>query len=535
MPKLPSAVNVLAYARSSHSGGGMARASLDDEDVWEDDFQTPHSPVHHIVRWNGGGHGEPAMERLETSGGSPNWQSFVQVDDSEEELETLEDIDPHWRAMCWLQVAVQGIAKEEVPWYELVTPMTSGMEGAALSMAKCLLAAWRWNIKVCGEDDCPPARTILNIGRFMTDEEMAGGVGEPHWFVAYSCTLQWVGEVAQRRKWEWPWGEALEVRASPLVCIFWHKTGTDLTVASLKLCWEPAPRALYCQRESSPTAHVITYLDKEAVHIPSLDVWDQLVWPTAVAIPHALTEAELYGYCRDQVVDLDPVLPVAQFWVMEEGGAYLCTVRALVFKGSVLVYNPTMNEVEWVPVRGLANDLSWAKERSAVALVNYVPHVPAEVAQIARLGASQIVSSPGKNSMSEEEEVQHPNPLTTDTDPDWEDESEDGAGQTDPKEEVEPSRWQHTWDWEAIMEGAEGLAYDDLWSDVDATITGVDGPQGPALSLHDEAANPPPHTLRCAALHMLGSPMDHMLPLEAAITSGDIIKVHVDEAELDNP
>ena len=51
--------------------------------------------------------------------------------------------------------------------------------------------------------------TILNIGQFMTEEETAGGVGEPHWFVAYSHTLQWVGEVARRRKWEWPMREAL--------------------------------------------------------------------------------------------------------------------------------------------------------------------------------------------------------------------------------------------------------------------------------------------------------------------------------------
>ena len=39
MPKLASAVNVLAYARSSCSSRGMVRASLDDEDAWEDDFQ----------------------------------------------------------------------------------------------------------------------------------------------------------------------------------------------------------------------------------------------------------------------------------------------------------------------------------------------------------------------------------------------------------------------------------------------------------------------------------------------------------------
>ena len=125
-PKLPSAVNVLAYTLSIRSSGGMARASLDDEDTWEDDFQTPHSPVHHVVRQDGGGHGEPAAEGMEASGGSPSWQSFFWVDIGEEEPETLEDIDPDWRAMLWLQVAVQGIAEEEVPWYELVTPLTSG-------------------------------------------------------------------------------------------------------------------------------------------------------------------------------------------------------------------------------------------------------------------------------------------------------------------------------------------------------------------------------------------------------------------------
>ena len=116
-----------------------------------------------------------------------------------------------------------------------------------------------------------------------------------------------------------------------------------------------------------------------------------MVWPTTAAIPHALTEAELYGYCQGQVVDLGPMMPVAQFQVMAEGGAYLCTARALVFKGSNLAYNPTLNEAEWVLVHGLANDLSWAEERSAVALVNYVPHAPVEAAKITRLMAGRIV------------------------------------------------------------------------------------------------------------------------------------------------
>ena len=90
----------------------MARA-LDDDEAWEDDFQTPHTPARYIVRWDGGSHGELAVERLEASRGSPAWQSFFQVDNGKEP-ETLEDINPHWRAMRWLQVAVQGIAQVQV-------------------------------------------------------------------------------------------------------------------------------------------------------------------------------------------------------------------------------------------------------------------------------------------------------------------------------------------------------------------------------------------------------------------------------------
>ena len=158
MPKLASAVNVLSYAQSSHSSGGMARASLDKEDAWEDDSQTLHMPVHHVVWHDRGSSGEPATERMEPAEGSPSWQSYYQVNVDEEEAEMLESINPHWRATCWLQMAVQGIAEEEVPWYKLVTPLTSGAEGTALSLAKCLLVEWRWSMAVWGEDACLPPR-----------------------------------------------------------------------------------------------------------------------------------------------------------------------------------------------------------------------------------------------------------------------------------------------------------------------------------------------------------------------------------------
>ena len=350
MPKLASAVNVLSYAWSSHSCGGMAQAFLDDEDAWKDDFQTPHMPVCRVVQWDGGSRGELAAERMEASRGSPGWQPYYQVDIGEEEA-TLESIDPTWRATHWLQLAVQGIVEDEVPWYELAIPLVLGAEGTALLLAKRLLTAWRWSIKVRGEDVCPPAPTVLNIGQFMTKEEVAEGMGEPHWFVAYSCTLQQVGEAAHGQKWGWPAKEALEVKVSPLVHAFWEETGMDLTMACLKLCWEPTPRAIYHKREEGPVAHIVTFLDELAVRVPSLDAWDQFVWLPTVAIPQALTEAELYGYCCSQVVDLGPVMPVVQFRVMDEAGAYLSIARALVFEGSIWhMTQPRMKQSGFKPM-----------------------------------------------------------------------------------------------------------------------------------------------------------------------------------------
>ena len=87
-------------------------------------------------------------------------------------------------------------------------------------------------------------------------------------------------------------------------------------------------------------------------------------------MPWALTEAEPYGYCHGQTIDLGPVMLAAQLRVRDEVGTNLCEAQALVFEGSVLAYNPARDEAEWVPVCGLANDLTWAEERSTMALAN---------------------------------------------------------------------------------------------------------------------------------------------------------------------
>ena len=87
----------------------------------------------------------------------------------------------------------------------------------------------------------------------------------------------------------------------------------------------------------------------------------------------------------------------------DKAGTYLCVAQALVFKGSVLAYNPARDEAEWVPTRGIANDLSWV-EKLAVALANYVPRISQEGTRIVRLGAYRLMNWPNDSSSMEEEE-----------------------------------------------------------------------------------------------------------------------------------
>ena len=43
-------------------------------------------------------------------------------------------------------------------------------------------------------------------------------------------------------------------------------------------------------------------------------------------------------------------------------------------EGSMLAYNLSSNEAEWIPVRGTFSDLSQVEERSACTLANLIPH-----------------------------------------------------------------------------------------------------------------------------------------------------------------
>ena len=213
-----------------------------------------------------------------------------------------------------------------------------------------------------------------------------------------------------------------------------------------------------------------------AVHVPTLDARDQFVWPPSVAMPRAAAEVEQYGYHCRNAMDLGAVMPVTKFRVTNEEGAYLCAAQGLIFKGSILAYNPARDEADWVPTHGVTNDLSWVEERMAVVLANFVPCIPQEVDHITELGAHRLLGwaddSPSEEDDEQtQEEEDEPEGDEHEEAEEWEE--EDPADLEEQGEMgLEADPWRQSWEWGSIMDDEQPLSFDNQQLDSDTTVGG---------------------------------------------------------------
>ena len=193
-------------------------------------------------------------------------------------------------------------------------------------------------------------------------------------------------------------------------------------------------------------------------------------------MPRATTEVEQYGYCHGNTVDLGVVMPATEFRVTNKEGVYLCAAQGLIFEGSILAYNAARDKAEWVPTHGVANDLSWAEERMAVTLANFVPHIPQEVDRIAELGACHLLGWADDSPSEEDDEQTQEEEDEPEGDEHKEAEQREEEDPTDLEEQGEtglganPQR--RSWEWGSMIDNEQPLAFDDLRSDSDTMVGG---------------------------------------------------------------
>ena len=91
---------------------------------------------------------------------------------------------------------------------------------------------------------------------------------------------------------------------------------------------------------------------------PLQRAWDKLVWHPASTKLAVLPQLEIFGHNQGLAVDLGPMVSPAHFHITDSEGLFIFLARGLVLEGSMLAYNLSSNEVEWIAVRGTSSDLS---------------------------------------------------------------------------------------------------------------------------------------------------------------------------------
>ena len=166
-----------------------------------------------------------------------------------------------------------------------------------------------------------------------------------------------------------------------LVDTFLEATGAKVVKADVACCWSRPPQTIPWQRDEGAFTDVISHPHNLAQCLPTRKAWDELVCLPPSAAPRTPCHSGHLGYIQGQVVELGSVLPSTWFHISQPNGDFVCMARGLLFEGNVLAYDPTRNEVEWILMLGVADDLSQAEEASARELSNMVPLDSCEEAQ----------------------------------------------------------------------------------------------------------------------------------------------------------
>ena len=90
------------------------------------------------------------------------------------------------------------------------------------------------------------------------------------------------------------------------------------------------------------------------------------------------------------MLDIGRHMPGFRLMLQDDNEQYLHSGRALIFEGSMLVYNPQRDIAQWVPVCGMSATLMMPELRAAYDLNNFVPS-PSKELESRRPPSTQIV------------------------------------------------------------------------------------------------------------------------------------------------
>ena len=105
---------------------------------------------------------------------------------------------------------------------------------------------------------------------------------------------------------------------------------------------------------------IVRKLDEVATRCPSPIVWDPFAFPLT---DDTCWREEALCYRPGKTLDVGARMPGFKLMLQDDKGEYPYSGRALIFEGSMLVYDPQRDIAQWVPVRGMSATLTMPELR----------------------------------------------------------------------------------------------------------------------------------------------------------------------------
>ena len=252
-------------------------------------------------------------------------------------------VNPNTHGMKWMKEHQHSYQDIQLEFWLLLRPLTDGSEECTRQLACRLLSVWLWSLAV-EPPMYPPVPTSMDIGYWLRQTRKNNN--RQFWIEAYVCALQRVAEASVGRTWI-----AFKGRRVPkivrVVEVFLHATGTHVPPERIRQCWPTQRTEIPMQNSEGIRRDIVCKLDKVATRCPSPIMWDPFAFPLT---DDMCWREEALCYRPGKTLDVGAHMPGFKLMLQDDKGEYPYSGRALIFEGSMLVYDPQQDIAQWVPV-----------------------------------------------------------------------------------------------------------------------------------------------------------------------------------------
>ena len=297
-------------------------------------------------------------------------------------------VNPNIQGMKWMKEYQRSYCEVQLGFWLLLRPLMDRGEESTRQLACRLLSMWHWSSAV-DPPTYPPMPTSMNIGYWLweSDEEDKWQL----WIEAYVCALQHMVEASMG----WRWITEGEIRVpniTRVVEIFLNATGTRVSPNIIWQCWPAQHENTPVQNLEGMRQSIVHKLDKTATQCTSSITWDQFAFPQT---DQEYWREEALCYCLGKTLDVRTRMPGFRLMLQDNKGQYPYSSCALIFEGSMLVYDPQRDIARWVTIQGTSATLTMSELCAANDLNNMVLSPSSELEPAKPLFPEIIKGMPG--------------------------------------------------------------------------------------------------------------------------------------------